>query len=207
MVVLSPDHPKEQGSIVLIGPTGVGKSAVGSALAAALDWPLVELDALRSSWYPEFGLDPDTERQAMEHTGLLDLVAGWKPYELLSVERVMKENPRNTIIAFGGGQSVYADPEQVQRAKAVLEVASRVILMEPSGHAEESLGILQDRLRNVPYVTEQKDPEEFVRAFAPVLAMQLQSESNRQLATEIIITGRSTPEELANHIVATMDME
>src|SRR5690606_1013767 len=75
----------EQRSIVLIGPTGVGKSAVGRDLAALLDWDFVELDELRSEWYPEFGLDPEAERMAMEQGGLPELVAAWKPYELMSV--------------------------------------------------------------------------------------------------------------------------
>lgn len=207
MVVLRRKKQAEQGSIVLIGPTAVGKSAVGRALADLLGWPLVELDDLRSTWYPEFGLDPEVERTAMEQGGLLELVAAWKPYELLSVERVMKENPTNTVIAFGGGQSVYVDPEQIQRAKVALEPASRVILLEPAEYGEESMRILLDRLKDEPFVTEQANPEEFLRAFSPVLKMQLQSESNRQLATELIVTGHFSPEELAQHIIATMDEE
>jgi hypothetical protein len=66
------------------------------------------------------------------------------------------------------------------------------------------LHILQDRLRDIPFVAGQPDPESFLRAFAPILQMQLQSESNRLLATEIIITGHSTPAELAQHIVTLM---
>lgn len=207
MVVLNRQQHNEVGSIVLIGPTGVGKSVVGKALAKNLDWPLVELDDLRSTWYPEFGLDPEMERNAMAQGGLLELVAAWKPYELLSVERVMREYPTNTVIAFGGGQSVYVDEKHIQRAKTSLQAASRVILMQPLEHGEDSMHLLLDRMRNIPFVTQQKSPEEFLRAFAPILKMQLQSESNRLLATELIVTGHSTPEELAHHIVATMDQD
>lgn len=203
MVVLS--KQQERGSIVLIGPTGVGKSAVGTALSELLKWPLVELDELRSEWYPEFGLDPDIERKAMEQGGLRELVKAWKPYEVMSVERVMRENPTNTVITFGGGQSVYEDEEHIQRARAALDVASRVILLLPTDHGQDSLRVLQDRLRNVPYVTEQPNPDEFVRAFAPILMTQLQSESNSMLATEMIVTGHSTPQELAQHIHITME--
>lgn len=203
MVVLS--KQQQQGSIVLIGPTGVGKSAVGTALAGLLDWPLVELDNLRSQWYPEFGLDPDVERRAMEQGGLRELVKAWKPYELQSVERVMRENPTNTVIAFGGGQSVYVDPEMIQRAKTALSSASRVILMLPSDSGEESMTFLLERLRQDAYVVEQPNADEFLRAFAPIIKMQLQSESNAQLATEMIVTGHSSPEELAQHIHTTME--
>lgn len=180
---------------------------VGEALAKLLGWPIVELDDLRSTWYPEFGLDPEIERHAMERGGLLELVAAWKPYELLSVERVMTEYPTNTVIVFGGGQSVYVDPEQIQRAKEALQVASRVILLEPAETGEESMRILQDRLRHVPFVTSQEHPEGFLRAFAPILKMQLQSESNRQVATELIVTGHFSPDELARHILATMETD
>lgn len=190
---------------MLIGPTGVGKSAVGSALSGMLGWPLVELDDLRSQWYPEFGLDPEVEHRAMEQGGLRELVKAWKPYELQSVERVMRENPTKTVITFGGGQSVYVDPEQVGRAKAALSVASRVILLLPADHGQDSMQILQQRLRNVPFVTDQPNPDEFLRAFSPILKMQLQSESNSQLATEMIVTGHSTPQELAQHIHTTME--
>ena len=166
MVVLS--KQQVQGSIVLIGPTGVGKSAVGAALSELLGWPLVELDNLRSQWYPEFGLDPEVEHRAMEQGGLKELVKAWKPYEVQSVERVMRENPTNTVIAFGGGQSVYVDPDHIQRAKHALSVASRVILLLPSDHGRDSMQILQDRLRTVPFVTEQPNPDEFLRAFSPI---------------------------------------
>lgn len=203
MVVLSSDSV--HGSIVLIGPTGVGKSAVGAELSEGLSWPLIELDELRTQWYPEFGLDPEVEHRAMEQGGLRELVKAWKPYELLSVERVMREHPTNTVITFGGGQSVYVDPEQIQRAKSALTVASRVILLLPTDHGQESMQKLQERLRHVPFVTDQPNPDAFLRAFSPILKMQLQSESNSQLATEMIVTGQSTPQELAHHILTTMD--
>lgn len=178
---------------------------MGSALAELLDWPLVELDELRSAWYPEFGLDAEGERYAYERGGLPELVATWKPFELRSVERVMREHPAATVIAFGGGQSVYVDPEMIRRAKAALQVASKVILMQPAERGEDSMRILLERLRDVPFVTEQPNPDEFLRAFAPMLAMQLQSESNVELATEFIVTGKSSPAELARHIHTTMD--
>ncbi len=195
------------GSIVLIGPTGVGKSAVAKVLADLLDWELVELDDLRAAWYPEFGLDPAGERDAWERGGLPELVATWKPYELQSVQRVMREHPSRTVIAFGGGQSVYVDDAMIAEAREALAAASRVILLVPSEHPDESMRILLDRLREIPYVAGQPDREAFLRAFAPILKMQLQSESNCLLATEIIITGHSTPAELAHHIATTMELE
>lgn len=203
MVVLTSVDPA--GSIVLIGPTGVGKSAVGEELAGLLGWQLVELDDLRAAWYPEFGLDPATEREAWERGGLPELVATWKPYELQSVQRVMREHATQTVIAFGGGQSVYVDDDMIAAAKEALVVASRVILLLPSEHLRDSMHILRERLRDIPFVAGQPDREVFLRAFAPILQMQLQSESNRLLATEIIITGHSMPAELAQHIATTMD--
>lgn len=180
---------------------------MGRVLANDFGWDLIELDELRSAWYPEFGLDADGERDAWHRGGLPELVATWKPYELLSVERVMREHPVRTVIAFGGGQSVYGDDEMIVRAKAALAVAGRVILLLPSEHADESLPILHERLRTVPFVTGQHDAEAFLHAFDPILKLQLQSESNRLLATELIITGHSSPEELARHIATTMDMD
>lgn len=180
---------------------------MGKELAGLLGWELVDLDDLRASWYPEFGLDPATESDAWERGGLPELIATWKPYELMSVQRVMREHPTQAVVAFGGGQSVYVDEGMVAAAKEALSAASRVILLVPSEHPDESMAILQDRLRDIPYVAGQPDREAFLRAFAPMLKMQLQSESNRMLATEMIITGHSTPAELAQHIATTMEME
>lgn len=194
-------------SIVLIGPTGSGKSSVGKELAATLDWPLVELDDLRKQWYPEFGLPTEAESEAVARGGLLELIATWKPYELQSVERVITEYPTRTVIAFGGGQSVYVDSAQIERARAALSVAGRVILLLPSDDRDTCLRILQDRLRHEPVFAEAADPEAFLRDFTPILKMQIQSESNVLLATEIIVTGQSTPHELAHHIAATRDPE
>lgn len=180
---------------------------MGKELAETLGWELADLDDLRAAWYPEFGLDPATERDAWERGGLPELVATWKPYELMSVQRVMREHPTRTVVAFGGGQSVYVGEEMVAAAKEALAVASRVILLIPSEHPDESMRILQDRLRDIPFVAGQPDREAFVRDVAPLLKMQLQSESNRMLATEIIITGHSSPTELAQHIATTMNPE
>ena len=191
------------GSIVLIGPTGSGKSSVARELASLLDWPMIELDEQRAAWYPEFGLTPDVERAAHEQGGLLELIATWKPYELLSVERVMRENPERTVIAFGAGQSVYATEADIERAKIALAVASRVILLLPSDDPDTCLATLQDRMSNDLFVTQQPDPEALVRDFTPILKTQIRSESNARLATEVIVTGKSTPLEVARHIMAT----
>lgn len=205
MVVLTPENP--EASIVLIGSTGVWKSAVGQELAHLLGWTLVELDDLRAAWYREFGLRPETERDAWERGGLPEVVATWKPYELQSVQRVMREHPTRSVIAFGGGQSVYVDDAMIATAREALAPAGRVILLLPSEHSAESMRILQYRLRAIPFVAGQPDREAFIRNFTPVLQMQLQSDSNRLLATEIIITGHSTPAELAQHIATTMNQE
>lgn len=190
-------------SIVLIGPTGSGKSTVGRELSAILGWPLIELDDLRKDWYPEFGLPSEAEAEAVERGGLLELIATWKPYELQSVERVMAEYPTKSVIAFGGGQSVYVDSSQIERAKTTLAAAGRVILLQPSDDRDRCLHILQERIRHEEFVRTAADPEAFLRDFTPILKMQIQSESNEQLATELIVTGQSTPTEIARHILAT----
>lgn len=196
-------NSESTGSIVLIGPTGSGKSSVARELAALLDWPMIELDNQRASWYPEFGLTPEDERAAHERGGLLELIATWKPYELLSVERVMREYPERTVIAFGGGQSVYATEADIERARVALAVASRVILLLPSDDPDTCLAILRERMLHDMFVEQQSDPETWVRDFTPMFRTQIKSESNARLATEVIVSGQSTPVEIARHIVAT----
>jgi len=191
-----------EASIVLIGPSASGKSTVGRLVANRLGWTFVDLDDLRSAWYPEFGIDPEAERAAWERDGLAGLIAYWKPFELLSVERVMREYPRETVIAFGGGQSVYTEHAGIARAASALAVAGRVLLLVPDSDPEQAIDILMRRIAGDPDVrADIDDIEGFLREFRPIVMAQLRSESNQRLATDRVVTGDRGPDDVAREII------
>lgn len=189
--------------MVLIGPIGSGKSSVGRKLAEILGWGFVELDDLRDAWYPEFGIDRNAERDAWKRGGLVGLTAFWKPFEVQSVERVMREHPTDTVIALGGGQSVYEDEAQFARVKAALGAASRVILLLPTENPEKAMDVLRSRLRGDETIRPPGDVDAFLRDISPLIAQQLVSASNQLLATEVVVTGHMSTGEVARHIATT----
>lgn len=189
-------------SIVLIGPSASGKSTVGRRLAHMLAWEFVDLDLLRDTWYPEFGIDRDAEQQALERGGFPALVSYWKPFELRSVERVLQEHPVNTVIAFGGGQSVYVEEADIRKAEGALSAASSVVLLMPDEIPERSIDILMERTRVHPEIVKVVDDiEAMLTDFRPVVQEQLASESNRRLATDIVITGEDDAEAVAMRVL------
>lgn len=189
-------------SIVLIGPSASGKSTVGRRLAHMLAWEFVDLDLLRDTWYPEFGIDRDAEQLALERGGFPALVSYWKPFELRSVERVLQEHPVNTVIAFGGGQSVYVEEADIRKAEGALSAASSVVLLMPDEIPERSIDILMERTRVHPEIVKVVDDiEAMLTDFRPVVQEQLASESNRRLATDIVITGEDDAEAVAMRVL------
>jgi hypothetical protein len=189
-------------SIVLIGPSASGKSSVGRILAESLGWACVDLDDLRPTYYPEFGIDPDAERLALEQRGLQGILSYWKPFELRSVERVMREHPLRKVIAFGGGQSDYRDEADIEWAATFLSLASHVILLLPDASPERAVDILLERISRDPDVPADVEIESFLNDFRPIVEAQVRSVSNRRLATDVLITGEDEPDEIAGRVYA-----
>ena len=177
-------------SIVLIGPSGVGKTTVGRLLGDHLGMTFLDLDDLRDRYYEDFGIDRNAEREAYERDGLEGITSYWKPFEALSVERVLREHPDGHVIAFGAGQSVYRTAERTRRVTAALAPFRHVILLLPSEDPEQTLEVLMGRIAIDPEAPDGAT----VAAFRPILREHVESESNRSLATSIVITGTQPPD-------------
>lgn len=177
-------------SIVLIGPSGVGKTTVGKLLGNHLGMTFLDLDDLRERYYDDFGIDRTAEREAYGRDGLAGIISYWKPFEVLSVERVLREYPQEHVIAFGAGQSVYRTADQARRVASALAPFRHVILLLPSEDLERTLEVLMGRIANDP-----EGPDgATVAAFLPILREHVESESNRSLATSVVITGTQPPD-------------
>jgi adenylate kinase family enzyme len=134
-------------NILLIGPSGTGKTTLAKMLGEALDMPWLELDDLRKEYYAEIGYDNGKAQQLFMDNGLKAMLDYWKPFEIYSVERMLQDYPTGHILAFGAGQSVYDDPAFAQRVQQALDPYPYVILLLPTPDADESVFILHERIR------------------------------------------------------------
>lgn len=182
-------------NIILIGPSGTGKTTVSQLLGQQLKLPVLELDDLRWDYYAEIGYDREQAQRIRQQAGFAALAAHWKPYGIHAVERVIADYPAGHVIAFGAGASVYDDPARFGRAQAAL-AGHLVILLLPSPDIDESVQIMEQRLIA-------KEPE-LVEFFTGVIAdfnrYFLTHPANSQLADVTIYTGGKTPQQTCAEI-------
>lgn len=179
-------------NLVLIGPSGGGKSTLVKLLGDALDAPYLDLDDIRVKYYGEIGYD----HQHAQTLSTDEMVAYWKPFEIYSVERLFQDHPSGHVIAFGAGQSVYDNEEFAGRVQQALE-PHIVVLLLPSPDIEESMQLLAERLR--PIV-----PEEVVDTIAEMNRYFLEHPANRTLSDHTVYTKDRSPEEIRDEILSRL---
>jgi hypothetical protein len=182
-------------SIILIGPSKAGKTTLCTLLADALGWAAVDLDALRWKYYAEIGYDPEQAMAIRQEGGLKAIVAHWKPYDIHAVERVLADYPEQHVIAFGAGHSVYEEPSRMARAEAALKPFPHVVRLIPAADMDESMRILEDRLRRA-------EPE--LGSFSNIMAFNhyfLSHPSNARLSTLTIYNAGQTPAETVSGLM------
>lgn len=182
-------------SIILIGPSKAGKTTLCTLLAEALGWVAIDLDALRWDYYAEIGYDMEQAAEIRRQGGLKAIAAHWKPYDIHAVERVLADYPEKHVIAFGAGHSVYEDPARMARAQAALKPFPHVIRLIPSTDVEESMRILEDRLRKA-------EPE--LGSYSNIMAFNryfLTHPSNARLATLTVYSAGLTPVETVSGLM------
>lgn len=183
-------------NVILIGPSGAGKTTLAKLLGAALGVPSLDLDKLRNAYYAEIGYVRAEAERVRAEGGMPALAAYWKPYEIYSVERLMQDYPTGHVIAFGAGQSVYDDPAQFERARVAL-AACTVVLLLPSPDIEESIAILSARI----HAAEPELPDSFFPVIEQMNRMFMSHPSNARLATHTVYTAGKTPEQTRDEIL------
>ena len=186
-------------SIILIGPIGAGKTTQMKLLGTRLGWPAFDLDDLRWEYYKEIGYDEAYANGLRDSGDWFALERYWKPFEAHSVERVLADYPVNHVIAFGGGQSVYDDPQLFARVERAL-APFPVILLMPTPDIEQSTLIGRQRIAAlVPEL-----PESALDMITSLNRALLTSPSNARLAKHTLYTQGQSPEQTCDAIVALL---
>lgn len=184
-------------NIILIGPSGTGKTTMARLVGDALKAPFLDLDEIRWNYYKEIGYDHEHAEKLRAEGGMEAMVAYWKPFEIYSVERMFQDYPSGYVLAFGAGQSVYDDPELFARVQKAL-APYIVILLLPSPDVNESLPMLSERIR----AGEPDLPDEFFPHIENMNRYFIVNPANATLADYTVYTKGKTPDETRDEILA-----
>ena len=177
------------GPAMVLGAPDTGKSTLGELLSRRLQRPRASVDRLRKVYYAEVGYDEQVAQHLRMTEGFAAVVRYWKPFDLHAVERTLADHPGH-VIDFGAGHSVFDDPGDMARLRALLAPYPNVILLLPSPDPAESVAILHDRIRLRTGI----DGVELNRYL-------MTSPCNRRLATHVVYTQEKTPQQVRDEIL------
>ena len=133
-------------NIIIIGPIGVGKSTVAPEVARRTDKKHIDMDELRSEIYSMTDYSNQKAEEAYSSGGVIEWYNYQKPYELFAVKTLLEQN-QNSVIEFGGGQSIYSNDEQLTTFLNLMENQPFVFSLLPSESVNRSSEILNSRAR------------------------------------------------------------
>lgn len=180
-------------SVILIGPSGTGKSTQAALLAERLGIPNVSADTLRWTYYQDTEYDAEYARELRATQGFPALVKYWQRFDPHIVERVLAEHP-NSVINFGSGHTIYDDEAQFKRVQQALAPYKNVVLILPSADLEESIRVLTERQQT-------QAPPADLPIIGGLIRDQVMSSCNPRLATLTVYTMEQTPEETCDTIM------
>ncbi|MEO1375623.1 MAG: shikimate kinase [Cyanobacteria bacterium J06635_10] len=173
--------------IILIGSPHTGKTSVGKLLAQQLNLPFIALGEIGEQYYLEIGFDKAQQEQAWEEDGGDGFYRYMMPYDAYVIERAVSEH-QEYVIEFTPEQSVYDDPQLLEKVEQILQPLTHVILLLYSPDTEESLRVLEEK--NTAIVNGMQINEHFVK-----------HHSNHDLANYIIYTKDRTPKQTCEDVL------
>lgn len=179
--------------IVLIGPTGVGKTTVSKLLATRLQVPRFGVDELAGPYFAELGLTPAFYKQIEAEQGFLAMWRHWSPGYAYVVERLLADHPHG-IIDLGAAHTQYEDPQLFERVRRALAPYANVVLLLPSPNPQRSIEILRAR-------SEVEQGWGWAVEGYDFMAHWVEDPGNAELATVTVFTEGRTPEETCDDIL------
>jgi nucleoside-triphosphatase THEP1 len=179
--------------IVLVGPPATGKTTLGEMLAARLQRPFLDLDAVGGHYYAEAGWSIAKLIERITAVGRLAAEIEWEPARAHAVARVIADHP-DAMIALGAGHTSYTNPGLREAVRTVLENCPDVVHILPSADRDLSLFMLRERCiasKGHPWIADGHD----------FLAAWLDDPTPGQVATRTVYTVNQTPNQTVESLL------
>jgi ABC-type arginine transport system ATPase subunit len=180
--------------IVLIGPTGVGKSTIAHLLAQHFQIPRITIDEIAGPYFAERGLNYELYQKIEQEQGFFAAYRHWWPAYAYVVERMLDEHPHG-ILDLGAAHTHYEDPDLFARVQQLLAPYEHVILLLPSPDLDQSVGILRERSAQQQGWEWRVEEYDFIEHW-------VKDHCNYDLATLTVYTDGKTPEQTRDEILS-----
>ncbi len=179
--------------LILIGPTGAGKSTLGLLLAARLNLPSVSMDGVAEPYYDECDFSIAVFQKLRSEQGFLKTHRQWEPVRVHAIERVLSACGR-VVLDLGAGHTHYEDPMMFDRVRQAIVPCPNVILLLPSADLDRSVRLLKERCKEERGGDWVRDGYDFIEHW-------VKDSCNHDLATLTVFTEGKTPTETCDDIL------
>jgi hypothetical protein len=183
-------HPE----VILIGPTGAGKSTLGLLIADRLNLPSVSMDGVAEPYYNECNFGIAVFQKLRTEQGFLATHQQWEPVRAHATERAIAEH-RRVVLDLGAGHTHYEDPVLFDRVRRAISPCPNVIFLLPSADLDRSVHLLRERCRSERGSDWIHDGYDFIEHW-------VKDSHNHDLATLTIFTEGKTPTETCAEILS-----
>jgi ABC-type arginine transport system ATPase subunit len=182
--------------LILIGPTGAGKSTLGALLGKQLNLPSVSIDDIAQTYYEECNFGRAVFKRLQAEQGFLATYRQWCPALAHATERVIEEHGR-VVLDLGAGHSHYEDPILFDRVRRAIAPCANIVLLLPSADLDKSVCLLRERCMSERGRDWIHDGYDFIEHW-------VKDYCNRDLATLTVFTEGKTPMETCEEIIERM---